>query len=137
MAVINQINLVNNVGEQETYDIETKITPAVRAYIENQNLLSDFETITLSNSSATPTEMEYDGFLLITRRAVVIGGSASSTVNINGIAFTLDYSTTGNYIGSSLDTQPVKKGDVVFVSGALSTIARARFFKNRDYTNRQ
>lgn len=136
MAVINQINLVNNVGESETYDIETKITEAVGKYIDNQNLLSDFETVQLGTTAATATEMEYDGFLFVTRRAVVIGGSASSTVNINGVAFTLDYSTTGNYIGSSLDTQPVKKGDVVFVSGALSSSARARFFKARDYSNR-
>lgn len=136
MAVINQINLVNNVGESETYDIETKITPAVREYIENQNLLSDIETIQLGTTAATATEMEYDGFLLVTRRAVVIAGSSSSTVYINGVAFTLDYSTTGNYIGSSLDTQPVKKGDVVYVTGALSSSVRARFFKNRDYSNR-
>lgn len=137
MAVINKINIVNNVGESETYDLETIITEAIGKYIDNQNNLSDYETITLSNSSAAPTEMEYDGFLFITRRAVVVGGGASSTVNINGVAFTLDYSTTGNYIGSSLDTQPIKKGDVVFVSGAISTNARARFFKARDYSNRQ
>lgn len=137
MAVINQINLVNNVGESETYDIETKITETIGKYIDNQNNLSDFESITLGTTTATATEMEYDGFLFITRRAVVIGGSATSTVNINGVAFTLDYSTTGNYIGSSLDTQPVKKGDVVYITGALSSSARARFFKARDYSNRQ
>lgn len=137
MAVINQINIVNNVGESETFDIETKITPTVGAYIENQNLLSDFETITLGNSQAAAVEMEYDGFLFVTRRAVVIGGSTTGVVHINDVSFSLDYSTTGNYIGSSIDTYPIKKGDVVFVTGALSTSAHARYFKQRDYTNRQ
>lgn len=137
MAVINKINIVNNVGESETYDLETIITEAIGKYIDNQNLLSDFETIKLGTTAATATEMEYDGFLFVVRRAVVIGSSTSSTVNINGVAFILDYSTTGNYIGSSLDTQPVKKGDIVFVTGAASTSAQVRFFKARDYSNRQ
>ncbi len=134
MAVINQINLVNNVGESETYDIETKITPAVREYIQNQNKLSDFETLTLGNTQASAVEMEYDGFLFVTRRAVVIGGSTTGVVHINDVSFSLDYSTTGNYIGSSIDTYPVKKGDIIYVTGALSTSAHVRFFKARDYT---
>lgn len=134
MAVINQINLVNNVGESETYDIETKITPAVRAYIQNQNNFSDFEPITLGTSSASPVEMPYDGFIVVNRAPTVVGSTVHSSVVINGVAFSSTYSTTQNFILSLRDTYPVKKGDLVYVTGYTSSTAQARFFKDRDYT---
>ena len=136
MAVINQINLVNNVGESETYDIETKITEAVSKYIDNQNKLSDFETITVATSSANPTEMPYDGFLVINRTPTAVAGTVYSTVNINGVSFSANYSTTGNFILSLRDTFPVKKGDLVYVTGFTNSQPQARFFKDRDYSNR-
>lgn len=134
MAVINQINLVNNVGESETYDIETKITPAVRAYIQNQNKLSDFEAVTLGTSSASPAEMPYDGFIVVKRAPTVVGSTVYSNVVINGVQFSSNYSTTQNFIISLRDTYPVKKGDLVYVTGYTSSTAQARFFKDRDYT---
>lgn len=135
MAVINQINLVNNVGESETYDIETKITPAVCEYIQNQNLLSDFESITLGTTSATATEMPYDGFLTVSHRPIVVGGSSSASVHINEQVFSSDYSTSQNFIITQKHTYPVKKGDLVYVTGQTSTEGIARFFKTRYYAD--
>lgn len=136
MAVINKINIVNNVGESETYDIETIITEAIGKYIDNQNKLSDFETITVATSSAHPTEMPYDGFLVINLTPTVVGSTVYSTVNINGVSFSANYSTTGNFILSLRDTFPIKKGDLVYVTGYTNSQPQARFFKNRDYSNR-
>ena len=136
MAVINQINLVNNVGESETYDIETKITETVAKYIENQNLLSEFEDVTLSPSSATATEMEYDGFLIVNHQATAIGGTVYASVFINGVQFSASWSTTQNVIITTRDTYPIKKGDKVYVTGMTSTTGKCRFFKQRDYSNR-
>lgn len=136
MAVINKINIVNNVGESETYDLETIITEAISKYIDNQNKLSDFEDITVATSSANPTEMPYDGFLVINRTPTAVGGTVYSTVNINGISFSANYSTTGNFILSLRDTFPIKKGDLVYVTGYTSSHPQARFFKDRDYSNR-
>ena len=134
MAVINKINLVNNVGESEEYDIETIITNAIRGYLQNQNKLSDFETVTLGTSSAAPVEMPYDGFIVINRAPTVVGSTVYSNVVINGVQFSSNYSTTQNFILSLRDTYPVKKGDLVYVTGYTSAIAQARFFKDRDYT---
>ena len=137
MAVINQINLVNNVGESETYDIETKITETVSKYIDNQNLLSDFEDITLGASSATATKMQYDGFLVLYHQAAAIGGTVSASVFINGVQFSATWSTTQNLIVTTRDTYPIKKDDKVYVTGMTSTTGKVRYFKQRDYTNRQ
>lgn len=137
MAVINKINIVNNVGESETYDLETIITEAIGKYIDNQNKLSDFETITLATSSANPTEMPYDGFLVINRTPTVVGSTVYSNVVINGVSFSSNYSTTQNFILSLRDTYPIKKGDLVYVTGYTSSQPQARFFKDRDYSNRQ
>ncbi len=136
MAVINKVNIVNNVGEQEEYDIETIITEAIGGYLDKQNKLSDFETITVGTSSANPTEMPYDGFLVINRTPTVVGGTVYSAVNINGVSFSANYSTTGNFILSLRDTFPVKKGDLVYVTGYTNSQPQARFFKDRDYSNR-
>ena len=134
MAVINEINLINNVGEAETYDIETKITPAVREYIQNQNKLSDFEDISLGTSAATATEIEYDGFLIIYHQATAIGGTVYASVFINGVQFSASWSTTQNVIVTTRDTYAVKKGDKVYVTGMTSTTGKVRYFKQRDYT---
>ena len=134
MAVINEINLINNVGEAETYDIETKITPAVREYIQNQNKLSDFEDISLGTSAATATEIEYDGFLIIYHQATAIGGTVYASVFINGVQFSASWSTTQNIIVTTRDTYAVKKGDKVYVTGMTSTTGKVRYFKQRDYT---
>lgn len=135
MAVINQINLVNNVGESETFDIETKITPAVRAYIQNQNKLSPMEVTPLGVGEANATVAQYDGFLILQYYLISNNGTQARYLFVNGQE--LDFSSVSQYAVSrqSFITLPVRKGDSFYVSNA-NFIQHAWFmyYKDRDYT---
>lgn len=137
MAVINQINLVNNVGESETYDIETKITPAVRAYIQNQNELADIEEYSLPSSAQTAVEMPYDGFLMGKIVKATANPQGSIAFHVNGIEL-VNYTYYSQPFGRT-DTLciPIKKGDSVYCVTSGTRTTYARFFKKRDYTDRQ
>lgn len=139
MAVINQINLVNNVGESETYDIETKFTPVVREYIQNQNKVSPPEDITTEGKSATestPFIMPYDGFVQFTSKGGGANGTGEIIMNRGGIS-------TRSYIFNILSYEGFitemyfNKGDsfylVMNTPGYMIKI-HALYFKERDYT---
>lgn len=98
-------------------------------YAENQNLLSDFEDITISEDASAPTRMEYDGYV------TVIDSEASGTrLYINGICVS---SVDHSYTRYTAVTVFVAKNDkVYFYYPSKSLIAKARFYKLRDYTNR-
>ena len=133
MAVINQINLVNNVGESETYDIETKITPAISQYMRNQQKISAPETVTIETSGSNKTFIaEYDGIVTLEWTGYAIAGIRSIFVNENLIAEI----GTIYYPGGSAKTVysfPVNKGDIVTFSGANYTTNHVRYYKLRDY----
>lgn len=135
MAVINQINLVNNVGESETYDIETKITPAVRAYIQNQNKLSAMEQVTISSDSNNPTIAEFDGFLIVENTLTSNNGTATRHFYINGIDLSAQSISQYAVQRSEYLTLPVRKGDEIYTPIA-SYVPNAYFmyYKTRDYT---
>lgn len=135
MAVINQINLVNNVGESETYDIETKITPDVRAYIQNQNKLSAMEQVTISSDSNNPTVTEFDGFLIVENTLISNNGTTTRHFYINGMD--LPASSVSQYAiqRSEYLTIPVRKGDEIYTSIASYVVnAFFMYYKARDYT---
>lgn len=136
MAVINQINLVNNVGESETYDIETKITPAIREYIQNQNTLADLEEYPLPSSAQTAVGMPYDGFLFGKVVKPTANPQGSIAIWVNGVEL-VEYTYYAQPFGRT-DTiiVPIKKGDSVYCVSAGTRTTYARFFKERDYTNR-
>lgn len=134
MAVINQINLINNVGESETFDIETKITPAISQYMRKQQKLSAPETVTTETSgSVRKFTAEYDG--IITLEWTGYASAGIREVFINGDLFAqigMVYYPGGSAI--TVYSFPVNKGDVVtFTSQSYST-NHARFYKERDYT---
>ena len=88
--------------------------------------MSDYETITLSNNSASPTEMQYDGFLSLTKQTSNIG----LEVFINGtkiVALNTAYTDTA--------TLPINKGDKAYYTGPMQA-SFAQFYKKRDYSNR-
>lgn len=136
MAVINQINLVNNVGESETYDIETKITPALRAYFQEQNILADIEEYSLPTSAQTAIEMPYDGFLFgkVIKATANPGGSIA--IWVNGIELVEYTYYSQPFARTDTICVPVKKGDSVYCVSTGTRTTYARFFKKRDYTDR-
>lgn len=135
MAVINQINLVNNVGESETYDIETKITPAVRAYIQNQNKLSAMEQVTISSDSNNPTVAEFDGFLIVENSLTSNNGTTTRHFYINSIDLLAQSISQYAVQRSEYLTLPVRKGDEIYAPVASYVLnAYFMYYKNRDYT---
>lgn len=135
MAVINQINLINNVGESETYDIETKITPAVRAYIQNQNKLSAMEQVTISSDSNNPTIAEFDGFLIVENTLTSNNGTVTRHFYINGIDLSAQSISQYAVQRSEYLTLPVNKGDEIYTPIAGYVLnAYFMYYKARDYT---
>lgn len=135
MAVINQINLVNNVGESETYDIETKFTPAVREYIRNQVKLSAMEQVTISSDSNSPTVAEFDGFLIVENTLTSNNGTTTRHLYINGIDLIAQSISQYAVQRSEYLTIPVCKGDEIYAPIAAYVVtAYFMYYKARDYT---
>ena len=93
-----------------------------KAYIKNQNKLSDYETATL------PMIVPYDGELVT---AASNGGYV--TFSINGTQYTV-----GSSAGmTSTSGMIIKKGDNLQLQALIGTVGfTARYYKLRDYSNR-
>lgn len=109
---------------------------ATKGYIRDQNVLDDYEAVTISQSSASPTIMPYDGFLHISYPAVSGGTGYARAIVINGI-------TSGISAQAAADqyiyVPPIEfqKGDSVYLtSSATPAQLNARYYKLRDYTGR-
>jgi hypothetical protein len=97
-------------------------------YIRNQNVLSEWEDITLPTSVETAITMQYDGIICATLK-----GKAGNTFDIyvNGIPL---YSS----VSRDTVTVPFKKGDTVYcvLTGSTTETNYVRYYKLRDYTGR-
>ena len=91
----------------------------MKEYIRNQNVLSDWEDITLS---MTPTEMRYDGFLNIL-------ASASTSLWVNDVQ--LVSTPSSDYYTREL---VFKKGDSI--KQQYSEKIKVAYYKLRDYSDR-
>lgn len=98
-------------------------TEGSKEYIRNQNILSEYENVTLPVSS-----VPYDGLLTV---SVSNGGYVSFSINARNF-------TIGSASGTS-DTSEItlKKGDNVgFLEAGGTCVIYARYYKLRDYTGR-
>jgi hypothetical protein len=97
-------------------------------YIRKQNVLSEWEDITLPTSVETAITMQYDGIICATLK-----GKAGNTFDIyvNGIPL---YSS----VSRDTVTVPFKKGDTVYcvLTGSTTETNYVRYYKLRDYTGR-
>lgn len=103
------------------------ITPE---YIRNQNILSDWEDITISTSSSSPTVMPYDGFIYSATNYAV-------NLYINTEKFPI--SDHVDAPGGGACMVAVRKGDKVYIgrdSRDKDLIERVAYYKLRDYTGR-
>ena len=128
---VGQIVATESTHEDDVADLKT--------YIKNQNVLSDWETVTLatvqSGTPQSPTEMEYDGVLSVSLYSVTL---APSNIYVNGTAI-----PAAGVNGSGVTTAteiPVNKGDLVYVDNIYgqNTVRSSyvRYYKLRDYTGR-
>lgn len=113
----------------------------MKDYIRKQNVLSDWEEITWTNTTAGAYEAQYDGFIHFG-----LNNSYWTKVLIStdgGTTFTdLDLVVQGG--GTNIDTGcsseiPIKKGWKFYCTAYANrtpTSAHAVFYKNRDYTGR-
>lgn len=106
-------------------------TYATQRYVQNQNLLSDFEDITISENASAPTRMEYDGYVTVRYEHA----TSINLIYINGLCVA---SAKENNSGETAVTVFVAKGDALHLSQRNSSgrDAKARFYKLRDYTGR-
>lgn len=108
---------------------------ALKEYVRNQNILSDWETITLSANSSSPTEMPYDGILNIMWGIVNVNNGYIRSVVVNSVKTTI-FGVSPSSTGTNPTIQiTVKKGDLVYLSDP-SVTNNIRYYKLRDYTGR-
>lgn len=110
--------------------------PDLQEYIRNQNILDDWEPISISTDSNNPTVIPYDGFL-----SLVVSGNnrTGSALFINGQHIGNAYLVLDNVVGTFSVTHsiPVAKGDLAYITGELHlAIPWVRYYKLRDYTGR-
>lgn len=100
----------------------------MKAYIRNQNVLSDFEDVTISTDSNNPTVMDKDGELILGKNGVW-----NHLIFINGLII-----GTSNPTSSGIYCPPIpfSKGDSIYVSPNFYSYFKARFYNLRDYSDR-
>ena len=109
-------------------DLNPVTSDAVATYIANQLELSDYEDITISTNSASPTVMQYDGF-------IYIGTRYSADLYINATSFLI--SVHDGTPGGGACMVAVRKGDKVYIHSSNKEITeRVAYYKLRDYSKR-
>ena len=99
-------------------------------YVANQNVLSDYESITIPTTAATAITMPYDGVLNLTCGA---NSNPMRSIYVNGVII-----SQPNGGGRSSDAIFFNKGDRIYVIlvNSVMELAYVRYYKLRDYSNR-
>ena len=110
---------------------------ATKGYIRDQNVLSEWEAITISNDSANPTIMPYDGFLHLRYPVIAAGQGYTRLVVINGFESGITAQAAGNNQYVYVPPIEFQKGDEVYlIPHTTPDRSLARYYKLRDYTGR-
>lgn len=91
--------------------------------------MSDYESISLSTDNNNPTIMSYDGFIVSNNNSSGI----TTTIYVNNVKMDLAVGGGPNLV--SIFTIPICKGDEVYTNRSF-TLTYARWYKNRNYSNR-
>lgn len=122
--------LAQPVDVVEADNMHAVTSNAVAEYLNNQNLLSDYENYSLSTTNAT---MDYDGVLIWT----VGGGTGGRQLYINDVAIlgvTIPSGASGLY---EVVTVNFRKGDKIRLDYGMWGTAKIAYYKLRDYSLRQ
>lgn len=109
---------------------------ATQRYVENQNLLYDYESITISMDASAPTRMEYDGYI------TVVAGNGTPGIHVYVNNSNVCCTEQNNDRGTAVTVFVTKNDDVylLYPRGVTPStsghVTKARFYKLRDYTNR-
>jgi hypothetical protein len=108
---------------------------ATKGYIRDQNVLSEWEAITIPTTAETAMTMMYDGY-------ITCSSSRDSEIYIyvDGHVEAVSISRTSEWSYPSINAFPFKKGQSIYakvVHGSLDTnFSRVAYYKLRDYTGR-
>lgn len=119
--VIDRID--NDVASLRT-DVRTHT--AVISRLQNQDILSDFEDITISGITVAPTRMQYDGYVTVIENGVDSG--VQLYINGKEVARASRHHAVTVFVA--------KNDDLYLLNPSNGRVAYARFYKLRDYTNR-
>lgn len=112
--------------EDSTVTEPEVVTPE---YIRNQNILSDYEAVTIGATAGAATTMQYDGFIIFAK-----GNTTLSKIFINNVEVSYACNIAGTAITVNI---PVNKGDAVYITNQqTSDYTKAAFYKLRDYRGR-
>lgn len=132
---ISEVNPDGNVYQIKDATARTQIT-ALSDRIKNDNILSDFETISLGTTPETAVTMQYDGFVFASWTSLQGGQGYDRGIVVNNNEAVRTIGTVVSTGMSITVNTPVKKGDVVYMTMSSHYSAKARFYKMRDYTGR-
>lgn len=104
-------------------------------YIRNQNILSDYEDITLPTTAATAITMPYDGVYILANYGV----SDIHHIYLNGIEISAGITGNSTTGASTSSTILFKKGDTMYRLNTYTDstfVEHVAYYKLRDYTGR-
>ena len=108
----------------------------LKEYIQNQNVLSEYEDITLPTTAATAMTMPYDGVYILANYGV----STVHHIYLNGIEISGGITGNATTGATTSSTIPFKKGDTMYrlntYSGRSLFIEHVAYYKLRDYSGR-
>lgn len=122
-------DITANQTEIDTIKRNLLDTYATRRYVQNQDLLYDSENITISSNASAPTIMEYDGYVTVVDNDAYDG----IRLYINGLCTAVAEQKNNR---DTAATVFVAKNDALYLLYPGAPVAKARFYKLRDYTNR-
>lgn len=121
-------------GETKKVSVAT-LANATKGYIRDQNILSEWEAITLPTSASDAITMDYDGYI-----TCGAGRDTSIYIYVDGHVEATNVCRTSEYAQPSINGFPFKKGQSIYVrteNGPLDTnLSRVAYYKLRDYTGR-
>ena len=104
-------------------------------YIRNQNILSDYEDITLPTTATTAITMPYDGVYILANYGV----SNIHHIYLNGIEISAGITGNSTTGASTSSTILFKKGDTMYRLNTYTDstfVEHVAYYKLRDYTGR-
>lgn len=105
----------------------------MKEYIRNQNVLSNFEDITISTDTNNPTVMDKDGVLYFSTHRTDDDNIKYIYVNNNAFSYSMGH--PGYYPMQEFASIPFKKGDSIYTSLQFD-VSKVRYYKLRDYSDR-
>lgn len=137
MATIKGFEVSGTIYENEDETARQDISN-LPAYIRNQNLISDPETLTVKTSASDPIVFDYDGIFYMYQKNSASGGGVYLQDD-SGDWKAIGWLEGGSGYARTSFTIPVKKGWKLYgenASGWTGSTLLVFYYKQRDYSGR-